>query len=51
MTRGYFNPDLTVEDVAEHLGEIRDEAGYSVPASAGEETAFLFDMMSRFNAG
>ncbi len=50
MTKGYFNPDLTVEDVAEHLGEIRDETGYSVPASAGEETAFLFEMISRFQA-
>jgi NAD(P)-dependent dehydrogenase (short-subunit alcohol dehydrogenase family) len=50
MTAGYFNPNLSVEDVRDHLAEIRDETGYSVPASAGEETAFLFEMMSRFNA-
>ena len=45
MTNGYFNAALTPEDVRDHLAEIRDEAGYTVPANAGEETAFLFKMM------
>jgi NAD(P)-dependent dehydrogenase (short-subunit alcohol dehydrogenase family) len=45
MTRGYFNPDLTVEDVRDHLEQIRDESGYLVPANSGEETAFLFQMI------
>jgi hypothetical protein len=45
MTPGYFNPKLTVEDVRDHLGEIRDETGYLVPANSSEETAFLFQML------
>ena len=41
-TGGYFkHPDddglLTVEDVAEHLDQIRDEAGYSVPVTLQDE--------------
>ena len=51
MTPGYFNPALSVEDVRDHLDEIRDETGYLVPANAGEETKFLFDMVSSFEAG
>ena len=51
MTAGYFNPALSVEDVRDHLDEIRDETGYLVPANAGEETKFLFDMVSSFEAG
>jgi NAD(P)-dependent dehydrogenase (short-subunit alcohol dehydrogenase family) len=31
LTPGYNNPQLTAEDVAAHLGEIRAEAGYIVP--------------------
>jgi len=31
LTPGYNNPHLTAEDVADHLGEIRAEAGYIVP--------------------
>jgi NAD(P)-dependent dehydrogenase (short-subunit alcohol dehydrogenase family) len=50
MTKGYFNPNLTVEDVRDHLGEIRDEDGYMVPASSSEETAFLFKVLQE-NAG
>ena len=45
MTNGYFNAGLTPEDVRDHLGEIRDEAGYTVPANASEETGFLFKMI------
>jgi NAD(P)-dependent dehydrogenase (short-subunit alcohol dehydrogenase family) len=50
MTKGYFNPNLTVEDVRDHLGAIRDEDGYMVPASSSEETAFLFKVLQE-NAG
>ena len=45
MTKGYFNPNLTVEDVRDHLAEIRDETGYMVPANSNEETAFLFQVL------
>ena len=47
MTQGYFNPNLTVEDVRDHLSEIRDEADYLVPANSSEETAFLFQMLQK----
>jgi NAD(P)-dependent dehydrogenase (short-subunit alcohol dehydrogenase family) len=50
MTKGYFNAELTVEDVRDHLDEIRDESGYMVPASSSEETAFLFKVLQE-NAG
>jgi NAD(P)-dependent dehydrogenase (short-subunit alcohol dehydrogenase family) len=36
-TRGIHTDDLTVEEVAEHIGAICDESGYVVPADVGEE--------------
>ncbi len=41
MTRGYYNPKLTLEDIRDHFAEIRDETGYMVPAGPGDELAFL----------
>jgi NAD(P)-dependent dehydrogenase (short-subunit alcohol dehydrogenase family) len=40
-TRGYHNPALSVEDVRDHLAEIRDETGFITPANPGEEIAQL----------
>jgi len=40
-TQGYHHPALSIEDVRDHLAEIRDETGYTVPASPGEEIAEL----------
>ena len=37
LTHGYYNPQLTVEDVRDHWDEIRDEEGYITPASLGDE--------------
>ncbi|MGH3627121.1 MAG: SDR family oxidoreductase, partial [Sciscionella sp.] len=51
MTKGYFNPQLSVEDVRDHLEQIRDEAGYLVPANANEETGFLFNMIQEHGQG
>ena len=31
LTPGYYDPKITAEGIAEHLEEIRDEAGYLVP--------------------
>jgi NAD(P)-dependent dehydrogenase (short-subunit alcohol dehydrogenase family) len=45
MTNGYYNPQLSVEDVRDHFSEIRDETGYTVPANPGEEFPVLFKMM------
>ena len=41
-TKGYFNPELTIEDVATNLAAIRDETGYTVPGGPGDEMAELF---------
>lgn len=40
-TRGYGHPELSVEDVRDHLAEIRDETGYSAPADPGAEITEL----------
>jgi len=37
LTPGYYNPALTVEDVRDHWGEIRDEKGYIVPDDSSGE--------------
>ena len=36
-TQGYFNRDLTIEDVAENFAHIRDEAGHTVMNDPAEE--------------
>jgi len=40
-TRGYHHPELSIEDVRDHLAEIRDETGHTTPADPGEEIAQL----------
>jgi len=40
-TAGYHHPALSIEDVRDHLAEIRDEAGYTIPAGPREEIAAL----------
>jgi NAD(P)-dependent dehydrogenase (short-subunit alcohol dehydrogenase family) len=37
LTPGYYNPNLTAEDIAEHWGEIRAEEGYIVPEDSSGE--------------
>jgi NAD(P)-dependent dehydrogenase (short-subunit alcohol dehydrogenase family) len=39
VTPGYFNRELTVEDVRDHFDQIRSEEGYVVPNNANEELA------------
>lgn len=41
-TKGFYSPALSVEDVRDHLNEIRDEAGYTVPGGPGDEMSELF---------
>lgn len=41
-TKGFYSPALSVEQVRDHLDEIRDETGYSVPGGPGDEMAELF---------
>jgi NAD(P)-dependent dehydrogenase (short-subunit alcohol dehydrogenase family) len=46
LTPGYYNPNLTAEDVAEHLSIIRDETGYIVPEdSSGEISKIVKTVM------
>jgi NAD(P)-dependent dehydrogenase (short-subunit alcohol dehydrogenase family) len=37
LTPGYYNAELTVEDVRDHWTEIRDEKGYIVPEDSSAE--------------
>jgi NAD(P)-dependent dehydrogenase (short-subunit alcohol dehydrogenase family) len=37
LTEGYYNPELTLEDVRDHFEEIRDEEGHIVPAEINDE--------------
>lgn len=41
-TKGFYDPTLSIEDVRDHLDEIRDEAGYTVPGGPADEMAELF---------
>jgi NAD(P)-dependent dehydrogenase (short-subunit alcohol dehydrogenase family) len=41
MTTGFYNPDLSPEDVRDHWDQIRDEAGYTVPSSNSDELRML----------
>lgn len=42
QTKGFYSPELSIEDVRDHLTEIRDEAGYTVPGGPADEMAELF---------
>lgn len=41
-TKGFYSPELSLEDVRDHLAEIRDEAGYTVPGGPADEMSELF---------
>jgi NAD(P)-dependent dehydrogenase (short-subunit alcohol dehydrogenase family) len=45
LTEGYANPALTVEDVRDHFGQVRDETGYSVPAGVADELSSLVERL------
>jgi hypothetical protein len=46
VTPGYTNKSMTVEDVRDHLAEIRNEEGYSVPANLNEEMMLTLKALS-----
>jgi NAD(P)-dependent dehydrogenase (short-subunit alcohol dehydrogenase family) len=48
-TRGLYRPGLSIEDVRDHLDEIRDEAGYTVPGGTADEMAELFGALAAPN--
>jgi NAD(P)-dependent dehydrogenase (short-subunit alcohol dehydrogenase family) len=41
-TKGFYSPELSIEQVRDHLDEIRDEAGYTVPGGPADEMSELF---------
>jgi NAD(P)-dependent dehydrogenase (short-subunit alcohol dehydrogenase family) len=41
-TKGFYSPELSIEDVRDHLEEIRDEDGYTVPGAPADEMTELF---------
>jgi NAD(P)-dependent dehydrogenase (short-subunit alcohol dehydrogenase family) len=45
LTQGYADPALTPEDVRDHVDQIRDETGYSVPAGAADELSWLVERL------
>jgi NAD(P)-dependent dehydrogenase (short-subunit alcohol dehydrogenase family) len=40
-TQGYYNAELSMEDVRDHWGQITDQEGYAVPNNLPEETALF----------
>jgi NAD(P)-dependent dehydrogenase (short-subunit alcohol dehydrogenase family) len=47
LTEGYYNPEITLEDVRDHFDEIRDEGGYIVPEGIDGE---LRQLNARFES-
>jgi NAD(P)-dependent dehydrogenase (short-subunit alcohol dehydrogenase family) len=45
VTPGYYNPELTMEDVRDHVAEIRDEAAYLVPEDGRGEMPLLLEAL------
>jgi len=43
--QGYFNADLTMEDVRDNWGTITDREGYSVPNNLADETAMFLPFL------
>jgi NAD(P)-dependent dehydrogenase (short-subunit alcohol dehydrogenase family) len=41
-TKGFYNPELSIEDVRDQLDAIRDETGYTVPGGPADEMSELF---------
>jgi len=46
LTPGYYNPELTVEDVRDHWDEIRDPEGYIIPDGPQDELMKLAGLLS-----
>jgi NAD(P)-dependent dehydrogenase (short-subunit alcohol dehydrogenase family) len=43
LTLGYYNGELTAEDVRDHFDQVRDESGYTVPGGPADEVARLLE--------
>ena len=51
LTPGYYNANLTVEDVRDHWDEIRNEDGYIVPEGPNDELKKLVDTLTAHAEG
>ncbi|WP_297697424.1 SDR family NAD(P)-dependent oxidoreductase [Mycobacterium sp.] len=45
-TKGFYRRGLSIEDVRDHLDEIRNEDGYTVPDGPGDEMSELFAIIA-----
>jgi len=45
-TPGYYNPEMTVEDIRDNFAQIRDEEGYTVPHGINDELKILLNVFS-----
>jgi hypothetical protein len=45
LTEGYTNSALTPENVRDHVDQIHDETGYSVPAGVADELSSLVERL------
>lgn len=45
-TKGFYSPTLSAEEVRDHLDEIRDESGYTVPGGTADEMSELFALIT-----
>jgi len=45
-TPGYYNPQMTVEDIRDNFAQIRNEEGYTVPHGINDELKLLLDVFS-----
>ena len=43
MTKGYYNPSMTIEDVRDNFDAIRSDADYSIPGGPADEFAELME--------
>jgi NAD(P)-dependent dehydrogenase (short-subunit alcohol dehydrogenase family) len=45
-TKGYYKPDVALEDIRDNWDQIRDTDGYAIPANLAEETALFLPFFS-----
>jgi NAD(P)-dependent dehydrogenase (short-subunit alcohol dehydrogenase family) len=45
LTEGYYNPNLSAEDIAEHWDEVQSELNYIVPTDAGDELSKIANLI------
>ncbi len=46
-TQGFYDPDLSVEDVRDNWATITDQSGYGVPNNLAEETAMFLPFFKK----